>query len=87
MKNRVITKKNKNTLKFYLQTSNEIVWLFDKDSCKTLFDYFCKGISEKEILNFKSYKKNANVTKTILQIQRQIKYAKKYILEESAVWF
>lgn len=83
-KNRIVIKiNNKNNrdwrIEFYLETSEQRYFLFDQDYTQGIYEYFKDGRSESEILNFKKWRINDRLTKTISKIPNYIKYVTKYV--------
>lgn len=83
-KNRIVIKINdKNDrdwrIEFYLETSEQRYFLFDQDYTQGIYEYFKDGRSESEILNFKKWRINDRLTKTISKIPNYIKYVTKYV--------
>ena len=83
-KNRIVIKINdKNDrdwrIEFYLETSEQRYFLFDQDYTQGIYEYFKDGRSESEILNFKKWRINDRLTKTISKIPSHIKYVTKYV--------
>lgn len=83
-KNRIVIKINNNNnrdwrIEFYLETSEQRYFLFDQDYTQGIYEYFKDGRSESEILNFKKWRINDRLTKTISKIPNYIKYVTKYV--------
>lgn len=94
MKNRIIVKKiikevkeneclvKKEFLDFYLKNSSGESWLFQQPFSKGVYDWFKCGRSENEVRQFAKWNRNKRLENTIMLISREVKYVKKYVLED-----
>ncbi len=79
MKNRIVITKENDKIHFYLHCSRGTHYLFSQSYSKQVYQYFHNGKYENEIKNFKDWKRNPRLNKTIERIPRQTAYILKEI--------
>lgn len=97
MKNRVIVTKavkevkgndrlvQKEFLEFHLKNKEGTFWLFTQPFSKGVYEWFKNGRSENEVRQFAKWNRNKRLENTILRIPREVKYVKKYVIDEERV--
>ena len=79
MKNRIKVDKGWDKLDFYLVMNGESYYLFTEKYSKGVFQYFQQERLEKEILEFRGWRKNPRLNKTIEKIPMYVRYVMKEI--------
>ena len=74
MKNKIIVRKGKNKLDFYLLSNSEKFYLFTQCYTKGVYNYFRSGRSENEIRSYKKWDRNLRLDKTIEKLPMYIQY-------------
>lgn len=80
MKSKIIVTKNGDRMNFFLQTKEGRLFLFSQNFSKGVYQFFCKGKSENEIISFKKWGRNPRLDKTIEKIPLYTKYVRKEII-------
>lgn len=74
MKKRITITKADEKLHFYLVTESGCSYLFTQEFSKGVYDYFCRGRSERELHEYKQWNKNPRLDKTIEKIPMYMQY-------------
>ena len=80
MKSKIIVTKKNGKMNFFLQTKEGRFFLFSQNFSKGVYQFFCKGKSESEIISFKKWNRNPRLDKTIEKIPLYTKYVRKEII-------
>ncbi len=80
MKNKILVNKTREKLHFYLIAGGKRYYLFTQNFSKGVWQFFQGGRSENELLNFRSWRKNPRLDKTIEKIPMYTRY----VLREEA---
>lgn len=81
MKNKVIVKNKEGQMNFYLKNSAGTFWLFAQKYTPGVYAWFQNGRAEREILDFREWKKNPRLSNTILRIPREIRYVERFVMQ------
>lgn len=76
MKDKIEITKSNNQLKLYLVCNGHRIWLFTQDYSMSVYEYFKKGRSLREVMNYKDWAKGPRLNKTIERLPGMIKYVK-----------
>ena len=80
MKSKITVTKKNNKINFYLHTDGGNFFLFSQNFSKGVYQFFCKGKAESEIITFKKWNRNPRLDKTIEKIPLYTKYVRKEII-------
>ena len=80
MKSKIIVTNNGSRMNFFLQTKEGRFFLFSQNFSKGVYQFFCNGKSESEIISFKKWGRNPRLDKTIEKIPLYTKYVRKEII-------
>ena len=76
MKGRIIVVNKQDKLHFYwIGKGIGKLYLFSQKFSKSVFDFFCKGRSAKEVLSFKQWNRSPGLDKTITKLPIYMRYS------------
>jgi len=76
-KERIEVTKNNNRINFYLVFGDTRLWLFSQEYSMSVYEYFEKGRSVKEVLDHRYWRNNPRLAKTIERLPLMMDYVKK----------
>ena len=76
MKGRITIQKDESRIHFYLTIGHRRFFLFSQKFSKGGFDFFHRGRSENEVLQFKGWHRNPRLDKTISKIPMYARYVR-----------
>ena len=76
MKGRITIQKDESRIHFYLTIGHRRFFLFSQKFSKGVFDFFHRGRSENEVLQFKGWHRNPRLDKTISKIPMYARYVR-----------
>lgn len=79
MNNRIEITKGNDKINFHLVCDTGKHYLFTQKFSKGVYEYFRYGKSEREIMNFRRWKDNPRLSKTIEKMPMYLHYVKKYV--------
>lgn len=76
-KERIEVTKSNNHIHFYLVFGEERLWLFSQEYSMSVYEYFERGRSVKELRNHRYWRNNPRLAKTIERLPMMMDYVKK----------